>query len=1127
MSFRFKTILGIASIEAVLLLTLLFNSLAYLRESNRDELRRRAETSAKLFATAARDAVLSTDLARLQELVQDFLKSSSILFVRVVDRDRVLAQGGDGAALARPFVEDKDIAEVDDGVLDTVAIIRVGGETYGRVELGLSVAAIEAIVTEARGRIVALASLEIGLVALFSWLLGSYLTRQLRDLEEASLAVAEGDFNLHLPVRGKDELARMAQAFNTMSASIGNAHLQWQRALEEAERRGEQLQAVVDAELDGIVAIDRHGVITLFSRAAENIFGYSAGDVMGRNISMLMPEPHRSKHDDYLRNYLETGQRHIIGIGREVVGQREDGSLFPLELSVTELFSSQGQGYIGLVRDLTERKQLEEQSRHDEIRYRSLLKTATDGIHILDGQGNLLEASDSFYRMLGYPSGTSLNVADWDAQWNREELLAFIPVLMQSYQVFETRHKRSDGGIIDVEVAAQGVHIGDEPLLFASSRDITQRKRVEEQLRASERMKSSMLESSLDAIVTIDSDGLIREFNQAAVAIFGYTRDEAMGKSLDELLLPERYRQAHRNGMRHFLASGEGPVLGIRFEITALRKRGEEFPVELAITPISQGTTYFFTAFLRDITERKQTEKALLLASEQAEQASHAKSQFLAVMSHEMRTPLNALLGIQELLADTALDEKQRQYLRMAQEAGGALTLLIGDILDLTKIEAGKLEVERLPMKPADVLAEVMGLLRKQADEKGLTLTSHLAPDVPPVVVGDPARLRQVLFNLVGNAVKFTARGGVAVRVSRSKEPACGMLQFDVSDTGIGIAEEVRPRLFNLFMQADPSDTRKYGGSGLGLAISKRLVDLWGGRMGLRSQLGAGSRFWFTFGVPADDMEPAAVPGIEAENASSLVVQASVLLVEDSPLNQVVISTMLRQGGYVVDVADCGAAAIDAMKGKRYDLVFMDVSMPGMDGMEATRRIRRLGGAASTVPIVAMTAHAVQGYREQCLEAGMNDYATKPIRKQDLMAMAAKWVGVVASPSIAKEAVSPLDSKQFELVDGGVIRQVASDAGLEDVAGLVRIFMEELMQRRDAIVRALAEDDMATLHHEGHSLKSAAGTFGALPLQTLAVEVDACCKRGDLGAAKSAAKKLLTCADATLAELKCRSSDMI
>lgn len=1000
MNFRLKTILGIACIEATLLLTLVFSSLAYLHDSNQEELLRRAATTATLFATSTADALLSTDLARLEQLAADFLKNPGVVYVRVADRERLLVEAGAAETLQRPFRVDTELDSVDDGVFDTFAPISVAGQDFGRVELGLSIESIQEVINEARRRTVGLAALEMGLVALFSWLLGSYLTRQLYDLEKASIAVAQGDFSLHLPVRGRDELADVAQAFNSMSERLGRTYFELQLTLSQAKQRGERLQTVVDSVLDGLIAIDEKGSITLFSHSSEKIFGYSAEEVMGRNVNILMPEPYHSAHDQYLRNYLTTGTKRIIGIGREVQGLRKDGTVFPLDLSITELHSTEEQGFIGLVRDITERKYLDEQ------------------------------------------------------------------------------------------------------------------------LRNSERMKKAMLESSLDAIITIDSDSRICEFNQPASAIFGYALYEVIGKSMADLIVPEQYREAHKRGIKRYLNTGEEAVLGRRFEITALRRSGEEFPIELAITPIHHREHTFFTAFIRDITETKQSEEALRRGREQAEHASLVKSQFLAMMSHEIRTPLNAILGTQELLADTALNDIQKSYLRMAQDAGVTLLTLINDILDLTKVETGKLELENIAFDSLQVINEVLQLVGVKAKEKNLRLISVIEPDISTWVRGDPWRLRQVLLNLLTNAVKFTPGGSVTLKLSqRPAEVNDGALLFEVIDTGIGIAEEVQPRLFEVFIQADPSDTRKYGGSGLGLAISKRLVELWGGQMGLDSQPGVGSRFWFSYGR-AVDAPQAGLNHDQVEDATLPSFAAHLLLVEDSPVNQAVLSTMLRSGGHKVDVADSGTAAIEAVRAACYDLVFMDVSMPDMSGIDATRAIRQLGGAAAKLPIIAMTAHAVKGYREQCLQAGMNDYATKPIGKKDLLALVGKWLGCM-KPGQNKTAES---SNQTVLLDEAVLSQLAEDAGMEDATQLLRIFMAELKGRRDNITNAVSKQDLTALGHEAHALKSGAATFGAWALHALAVEMNTCCKRGDLATALLIAERLLSCAEATLAAIELRCS---
>lgn len=996
MNFRLKTILGIACIEALLLLALVISSLVYLRDSNEQELQRRAAMAATLFATATKDAVLSTDLARLEQLAADLLKNPGLLYVRIADNERLLVQAGSTDVLQRPFRADDKLDLVDDGIYDAYASIREAGQDYGRIELGLSIEAIQAVINEARQRIISLAVLEMTLVALFSWLLGGYLTRQLSDLEKASNNVTQGEFHPKLPVRGNDELARVAKAFNSMSERLGVTYRALQVALADARQRGEHLQTVVDSVLDGLVAIDIKGSITLFSRSAEQIFGYLSEEVIGHNVNMLMPEPYHSAHDHYLKNLRDTGQKSIIGIIREVQGLRKDGTIFPMDLSITELRTAGEKGYIGLVRDISEPKQLTER------------------------------------------------------------------------------------------------------------------------LRGNESMKKAMLESSLDAIITIDSDGRICDFNQTVSTIFGYTLNEITGELMAELFMTEKYRTAFWQGIQCCLNSGERRALGRRIEISGLRRSGAEFPMELNFTPICLNEHTFFVVFLRDISEIKASEQALRLGQIQAEQANQVKSQFLAIMSHEIRTPLNIILGTQDLLADTTLDATQQKHLKLARDAGKSLLNLINDILDLTKVEAEKLELETTVFDPVTVVEDVLQLVDINARKKKLALTFTVAPEVASWVSGDSWRLRQVLLNLLTNAIKFTPSGSITVKLSqRSADAGDGLLLFEVIDTGIGIAEDVQPHLFEVFIQADPSDTRKYGGSGLGLAISKRLVKLWGGHMGVESHAGIGSRFWFSFGSMAEAMQTNVSIDQSAKKNPASTSAADILLVEDSLVNQTVLSAMLRSGGHSVDVADCGAAAIAAVKSHRYELIFMDASMPDMSGMDATRTIRQLGEAAARVPIIAITAHAIKGYRDQCINAGMNGYATKPISKKDLLALVDQWR---SPPESAPDSNITAEAETTRvLLDEAVLCQVAEDADMDDVTELLHIFLDELNVRRDAIQGAVEQQNLILLGHEAHTLKSGAATFGAWSLHALAVDVDNCCKRGDLAAALVLSERLLCCAELTLA----------
>lgn len=514
-------------------------------------------------------------------------------------------------------------------------------------------------------------------------------------------------------------------------------------------------------------------------------------------------------------------------------------------------------------------------------------------------------------------------------------------------------------------------------------------------LRESEEKIHSISVSAQDAIIMIDRGGAVTYWNPAAERILGYRSDEMLGKDLHTCLAPEQLLRDFERSFGYWQVTGKGNAVGRTTEWTALTKNGRPIPVEVSLSSVMIRNQWHGIGILRDITERKYTEDALRKAKEAAESASTAKSQFLAKMSHEIRTPMNGVLGVLELLMRERLTDHHHRLVRMAQSSGKALLNIINEVLDFSRIEAGKLELVSSDFDLRETLVEVVEIFASHAQSKGIQLISDISPALPSILHGDPDRLRQILVNIIGNALKFTDHGEVIIRVRCDRlQHDRVLLRFEISDTGIGISAEARCHIFDSFSQADGSMTRKYGGSGLGLTIARQLTELMGGTIRVESELGRGSTFWFLIPMESGQTHPSAKPAADRERPLKVSFRGRVLLAEDNPVNQEVVRGMLEFLGCEVESVYNGQEALDQLVGARYDLVFMDCQMPEMDGYAATREIRA-GEATerrSRIPIVALTGHAMQGDRELCLASGMDDYLVKPCSVAQLTDILRRWL---------------------------------------------------------------------------------------------------------------------------------------
>ncbi|MBN1320104.1 MAG: PAS domain S-box protein [Thermoleophilia bacterium] len=1028
------------------------------------------------------------------------------------------------------------------------------------------------------------------------------------------------------------------------------------------EKKLRLTQYSVDHAVGQVFWIGVDGILTYASESTCRQLGYTRDEMLCMSIYQIDPTAPRP-WEDHWRELKERGT-----LTFETIHRTKDGRDIPVEVNASFVDYEGTEYNFVFARDITKRKELEKSLRLTQYS----MDHAEGQVFWLTSDGRVTYTTESTCKQLGYTREEMLSMhlrqidptspANWEDQWRG--------IKLAGATTFETVHYTKDGEGVPVEVTASYVEYEGQEYSFVFARDITARKELE----ASLRLTQMSVNRAGDQIFWLNPEGRFIFVNDSTCQQLGYTREELLRMAIHDVnpTVPWPWTTAWED----IKQSGASV-----HEAVHRARDGREIPVEVSSNYIQHEGREFNFVFARDITERKRAETALRLAKDKAEAANRdlehsirrtnqlaveaqaateAKSAFLANMSHEIRTPMNGVIGMIDLLLDTELDGEQRDYAETVQSSAEALLTVIGDILDFSKVEAKKIEFESIDFDLRLTLEDMMALLAIKAHEKGIELAVLVEPDVPSALKGDPGRLRQVLTNLVGNAIKFTEEGEVDVHVIlESEDDAGATMRFVVRDTGIGIPGPVLEQLFHPFVQADASTTRRHGGTGLGLSIAKGLVEAMGGQLGAESTVGSGSTFWLTLplakGSPApseldklelgtvagvrvlgvDDSEtnrkvlagmleswgcrhtevPGAkealgelraaiaegdpyrvavldmcMPEIDGEElaiqikadpqlaATGLVMMTSVgargdaarmekvgfsaylvkpvrqshfydclaavvgpdtppqggeqpaagpqriitrhtlaerarrrariLLAEDNPVNQKVALKALEKLGYNADVANDGAEALQATREKLYDLVLMDVQMPGMDGMEATRQIRdpQSGTLNPKVVIVALTAHAMAGDRQRCIDQGMDDYLAKPIKAADLQDIITRWV---QAPAVGPESEpAPPSLVSTDPAPAVFDEKVLLNLLEGDRESAIEIANQYLADAPGQVTRlrdALAARDPVEARERAHALKGSSASVGAEAMRFCAADMEKKAVSGVIDDAETAA----------------------
>ena len=844
--------------------------------------------------------------------------------------------------------------------------------------------------------------------ALSWWVLRRELAPLLSSAETLATLAQSNQPPTPLPIARQDEIGDLIGGFNRLLETLS----QREEALKESEQN---LAITLHSIGDAVIATDGAGRVTRMNPTAERLSGWTLTDAIGRplpEVFRIINAETRKPLADPVQLVMEHGQ--TVGLANHTVLQAKDGQEYQIADSAAPIRDGAGKivGVVLVFSDVSDKYRMEQALLETEWKFRALFEKGPIAV--------------AYHKMIYDDTGKPINFSFIDANEACKELTGVNPLGKTATQVFpEIENDAYDWIGTFAHVARTGEEIRFEQFLQANGcwydclvyqykqdhfvtalLNITERKLAEVALQESEdRFRNLLKNIPAVAIQGYDENGTTHYWNDASELLYGYREDEALGRNLLDLIIPVEMRDGVRQAMRKMLETAT-PIPAS--ELSLVRKDGSRVDVfsSHAYVHIPGRSPEMFCVDI-DITERKLSEAELdqhrhhleelvcvrtaelARAKEAAETATIAKSAFLANMSHEIRTPMNGILGMANILRREGVTPQQAQRLDTIDASAQHLLSVINDVLDISKIEAGKLTLEEAPVAVSSLLANVSSILSIRAKAKGIHLLIE-TDKLPHNLLGDPTRLQQALLNYASNAVKFTEAGSVTLRALVQEESADSLcLRFEVQDSGIGITPEAISRLFCAFEQADNSTTRKYGGTGLGLAITRRLAALMGGQTGVESTPGVGSRFWFTATLKKNAKAPEAKLATDIDTEAAIrkhYAGCRILIADDDQINREVAQMLLEDIGLLADTADDGAEAIALAKKTEYTAIFMDMQMPNVDGLKATRQIREMPGYQHT-PIIAMTANAFVEDKALCLQAGMNDFLIKPFNSGDLHAI--------------------------------------------------------------------------------------------------------------------------------------------